>query len=134
MTTYVEARDAIVTRLEGMWHGAYPSVPLMYDNTSVNDVDRLTEFLGCEISFFGGEQADIGADPILRTHGNLTFVIAVKEATGARKSLARADVLAKSFRFKKFGGVQMQAPHPLPPKDAKGWYITELIIPFYFDG
>lgn len=134
MTTLTEARDSIVTALEGAWPAAYPSVPVFYDNASVNDHDNKSEFLGCAIEFDDSNQANIGPSPLLRTYGMITLTLGVKAASGSRTSLQRADFLINLFRFSKKGGVVCKAPHPLPPSTVNGWFLTEIVVPFHFDG
>lgn len=134
MTTYAESRDVIVGKLEAAWPAAYPNVPLFYDNGPKPDRDRLAAFVGCGIDYMGAVQREIGPTPAKRNYGSLSLVIAVKSQTGSRGSLVMADFLSDLYRFSMTQGVVFQAPHLLPPVDKEGWFMLELLVPFYFDG
>lgn len=134
MTTFTQARDAAVAALVAVWPTAYPAVPMFFDNATAPDVDTLTEFLTCQIGFSRSVQAEIGYTPSMRTYGNVTFILGVRAMKGYRPSLARADFLSDTYRFSNKQGVVFQAPHLLPPVEKDGWFLTELIVPFFFDG
>ncbi len=134
MTTFTQARDAIVQALQDSWPAAYPTVPVFYDNAIPKDLDLLTEFLDCEIDFVESQQADIGPTPLMRSHGLLCLTLGVKAQSGYRTSLVRADFLSDTFRFSKKQGVNFQAPHLSNPAQTNGWFLTELMVPFFFDG
>lgn len=134
MTTYAQARDAVVNTLLTVWPVQFPNVPVFYDNADAPDQDQLSEFLGCSVDFMRSAQREIGTRPIMRSYGTASFVIAVRASEGYRISLTRADILSDRFRFSAHDGVTFQAPHLLPPVGREGWFFTELIVPFYFDG
>lgn len=133
MTTLTEARDSIVTMLAG-WPANYPSVPVFYDNAVRPDLDKLADYLVCEIVFTQSKQADIGPRPLLRSYGDVVLMLGVKVGQGSRASLSRMSFLSDTFRFKQQGGVVFSAPHLLPPLSRNGWFQMELVVPFYFDG
>lgn len=134
MTTYAEARDTIVGILAPAWAAAYPTVPVLYDNSAPVNRDSVSEYIFCQISFNSSAQREMGSAPAMRTYGTLAFSLGVKEADGYRNSLVRAGFLSSLYRFKALQGVIFGAPHPVPPSNGKGWFYTGLIVPFYFDG
>lgn len=134
MTTLTEARDAIVEHLNTAWQDNYAAVKVYYDNADDQDWDSQAEWLSCEIEFMDSEQAEFGVNPFIRHHGMVSLTLGVKSATGSRISLQRADFLMDTFRFVKKQGVNFKAPHLLPPTRTKGWFLTELMVPFFFDG
>lgn len=134
MTTFAQARDAVVEDVATLWPAAYPTVPLFFDNGPAADLDKIDEFLACQIAFSTSAQREIGPAPAMRTYGSVTFVLGVKAMKGYKVSLGRADYLSNLYRFSVNQGVIFGSPHLLPPSEKKGWFLTELVVPFYFDG
>lgn len=133
MTTYVEARATIAKMMVDGWESAFPSVPVVYNNVKTKDLDKLKEFVGCNIKFMDSKQISVGLEPVMRVYGSVSFVIACKGGEGYAKSLGRADTLCDIFRFRKCEGLVFMGPRLLPPVEENDWFYLELVVSFFFD-
>jgi len=132
--TFEGARAAIYGRLNTIWAAANPTVPVRYENRLLVDLATETDpFLACEVLFNDGEQISLGITPAHRVEGAIYLAVWVKEDTGTAVPLGLIDGLFDLFKTTAFGGVNTRAPRPLPGHDHKGWYITTLRVPFWFD-
>jgi hypothetical protein len=134
MTTYVEARDLLVSHLHTNWGGTYPTVPVFYENTTSVDLDSVGDaFLRAEISFEYAQQASMERTPITRVNGRFLFALLTKEGLGTRTVLGYIDYLTTLFKHRTLGGVQTATPTPMRSTLRDGWYYQELAVPFWFD-
>jgi len=130
MTTYVEARDAIVSFIETN----FSAIPRFYEDAQTVDLDAVgTTFLKIGIEFVEGYQASLGAQPLDRTLGIIYFCVFSKEATGGRAALQIFDTLKQTIQYQRLGGVQLEAVRPGDVERQKGWVNRELLVPFWFD-
>lgn len=130
MTTFVEARDALVTLIETDFSG----YRVFYENTTEVDLDTVGDrFIKVEIEFVGAAQASIGQNPADRTYGLLTFSVFTKAGQGVRTTLQVLDTLKNIVRFKNIAKVQLQHVEPGDVERKSGWECRYLHVPFWFD-
>lgn len=134
MTTYVEARDALVFHLNTAWPAAYPTVPIYYENTLHVDLDSVGDaFVRAEVTFSDAVQASVETNPLTRVQGALYLVLMTREGLGTRTMLGYMDYLTGLFKYRTLNGVQTGAPAPMRTLMKDGWYYQELAVPFWFD-
>lgn len=134
MTTYVEARDAIVGLVNGAWPAEYPDDPVFYENALRVDLDEVAgSFLRVEIEFDDARQSTVGVAPQHRVYGAAHFTVFTKDGAGVRHVLERLQFLTDVAKFQSISGVRMQAPRPGPRGYKDGWRSYELRVPFWFD-
>ncbi len=133
MTTYVEARDAIVTQTE-LWKLVFPSYPIFYDNTTEVDMDKAGEcFLQVEIDFQDSVQSDLDLGNIGTTStGEIVFNIFYKKNSGTRATLQRLQTLINLFELKNLSGVITEVPRFGQKRKLGNWVSQELLVPFEF--
>lgn len=134
MTTCVEARDAIVAYFNPAWIGAFPAVPVFYENTTQIDLDKVgSGFVTAAVDFTDALQQDIDVAPATRTYGEVVLRLFVKEGQGVRGTLAMKDTLIGLMKYRKLGGVTLECPthgRKMPPRD--GWQSMDIVVPFHF--
>lgn len=130
MTTYVQARDAIVTFIED----TFSALPIYYEDAETVDLDAVgDQFIKVEIEFVDAHQASIGEEPLERTLGFVVFSVFTKEGIGARAALGVFDTLRSAISCQNLGGVQLEAVRPGDVERQKGWVNREFLVPFWFD-
>ena len=133
MTTYVEAREALVAAFHTPWAGAWPGVPMYYENTVQIDLDTAPPvFVTVYVNFTDGLCMEINANPTSKTWGEVTFRVFAKEGEGTKKALHVFDFLTVLMKYRTLGGVQTDFPVPGPKQSARGWVSYDLDVPFFF--
>lgn len=133
MTTYVEARDAIVGYLNPAWVAAYPSIPLFYENTTQIDLDSVgTIFMSVAVNFTDAMRQDIDPSPISKVWGEVTLKLFVKKGQGTRVTLAMQDFLTGLMKYRQVSGVTLEMPTPGKKESKDGWSSLDLNVPFFF--
>lgn len=133
MTTFVEARDLIVQTIHtGM--SAFPDVPVIYENTTEADEDRIEDtYLFVKIDFVDSAQVTLGVAPEKRRYGVLVVDIRTKRGLGTRSTLGLVDALETMTSCKRVVGVQFEASRLTKSKTVGDRECREMITPFYFD-
>ena len=133
MTTYVQARNAIVGYLNPAFTTAKPTIPIYYENTTQIDLDSVGNlFVKVDIDFTDALRLDIDPTPHCETHGEIVLMVLSKEGTGVSGALALYDYLDTLLRHQSLSGVTLMTPFP-GRKDLKdGWLVMEMIVPFSF--
>lgn len=133
MTTYVEARDAIVAHAN-QWTLVYPGVPVFYENTVSVDLDSVGDyFLKVDIDFQDAVQMDLDLGDIGRLHtGEVQLTLFYKAGTGVRTTLASVDYLTTHWTAKNLSGVITGVPRPGSNPEKGGWVSQEILVPFEF--
>lgn len=135
MTTYVQARDALVSAIHGNFTTTYPAINIFYENTVKVDLDKVSSpFVRIEIDFDDAMQSDIDLDPVpgQEVFGTLIVMVLVKEGDGTRTSIALMDYFNTLMAFTGASGVHIGVPR-LGRKIAKdAWMSTSILIPFRF--
>ena len=133
MTTYVAAREDLITAFNAPWASAWPGVPMYFENTTQIDLDTAPPvFVAAAIDFTDGMRLDIDAAPISKTWGEVTFRIFAKEGQGTKTALQVFDFLTALMKYQTFGGVTTECPAPGPKQASKGWVSFDLTVPFFF--
>lgn len=134
MTTYVQARDALVSHFHTGWSTAYPSIPAFYENAQSIDLDNHTAgFVKFDIDYEASFQASMEQVPITRVQGHVYITLATLEGTGTRTLAGYLDTLTTLMKYQSLSGVQTGAPSPMRSELSEGWYFQELAVPFWFD-
>lgn len=134
MTTYVEARDAIVTLVSTNLGTDYPDLELEWENTVLVDLDAVGDrFLKIEVDIDGADQLTMDAPVQHQTWGLLHFTLMVKEGSGIRDTLILLQYLGDMAKYTQIEGVWLGTPTPGPRRARDGWRSYELSIPFEFD-
>lgn len=130
MTTFVEARDNIVSFIEAN----FTSMPRFYENAKAVDLDAVGDrFVRVEVEFIGSHQMTIGEAPLDRTRGLVTLCLYTKEGLGARGTLQVLDTFKAAAKFQRLTKVQLETPTPGGVKCKDGWEEREFYVPFWFD-
>lgn len=130
MTTYVGARDAIVSFIETN----FSAIPRFYEDAQTVDLDAVSgTFLKIGVEFVDAHQASIGLQPLDRTLGLIYFCVFSKEGNGGRAALQVFDTLKQAVQYQRIGGVQLEAVRPGDVERKDGWVNRELLVPFWFD-
>ena len=133
MTTYVQARDALVTYIDATWRAAYPGVEIFYENTRQVDLDTVGDkFVTVAIDFTDTLRMDMDAAPTSRSFGEVSFRLFAKEGVGTRTTLQMFDFLQAAMKYRAVSGVTLQCPTPGPKRSASGWMSFDLDVPFFF--
>lgn len=134
MTTYVEARDALMINFDAGFAAAHPGVPVVYENTDTVDLDTVGDrFLRVEIEFTGAVQITIGDQPHDRTYGYFTIFLMTKEGLGTRDTLALMDSIKEIVKFKNWSGVVLSVPKLVDKQCKDGWEGREFATRFWFN-
>ena len=134
MTTYVQARDALVAHINMGWTTTYPSTSIFYDNTLKIDLNSVGDcFLRVEIDFMDAVQADIDLSASHDVTGQVVLTVFTKQGTGTRTKLSMFDYLTSLFKLVKVSGVQCSVPRPGKRTEKSGWVSEELLVEFSFN-
>lgn len=133
MTTYVQAREALVTHLNTSFTATYPSIPMFYENTTQVNLDAVgNAFVAVSINFTDAMRLNIDSNPKCRSNGELSVRIFAKEGQGVTTSLGLIDYLTDLMKFQELSGVTTETPFPGKKEQKDGWLYTDLIVPFFF--
>jgi len=131
---FADAQAAIYARLNTYWSAAHAGVPVDYENRFLVDLAAQQDpFIACDVLFNDGEQASIEADPMSRYRGAVYLAVWVREGSGTAAAFGFLSELGTLFATKAFGGLNTQAPRPLPGRRQAGWLVEVLRVPFWFD-
>ena len=131
MTTYVEAREAIVAYLHPAWVAAYPNVKIFYENTTQIDLDSVgASFLAVSIDFQDSVREGMDPSPISATYGVITLRLFSKEGQGTKTTLQMFDWLTALLKYKLLSGVTLDCPRPGKKISRDGWASADLIVDF----
>mgnify|MGYP000320669470 FL=1 len=134
MTTYVEARDSLVTLINTSLSTDYPALEVIYENTIKVDMNSVSDMLVLiSIDFLGARQATIETRPHSRVLGEVTFRLIFKDGSGTRVALQLFDYLTTLFNSKQIGGVTTRVPSPGKKQIIDEWSSYDLFVPFIFD-
>ena len=133
MTTYVQAREAIVLHINQAWKTAYPTVPLYYENTTKVSLDKVGEmFVKVEINFLDNIRQGVDRSPITATEGEVSFSLFMKEGCGTVKAVKTMDFLMSLMKYKELPGVTLGCPTPGRKVEKNGWSSSDFNVPFSF--
>ncbi len=134
MTTFVEARDVVVTLIHTALQTDRPTLPVFWANTKVVDLDTVGSlFLRVEVEFTDARQLTINNDPEHRTYGMVYFSVFSKEGTGDRATLDLFEYLTNVVKFQRSANYTFLTPRPGRREARSGWVSAELHAPFQFE-
>ena len=132
-TTYVQARDAIVTHLATQLATQLATVKIVWDNTEEVDItDVGNQFIQVDVDFDDAEQAVVGFDASEQVLGVVGFRIFQKKGEGTRSVLEIFDTLRGILAFRDISGVTFGAPKPGAKKSHEGWVSWDFSAGFTF--
>ena len=134
MTTFVGARDALVTHFDTAIKLAYPGLPVFYENAVKADLDSVGDnFLQIGVDFTSADQFDFDlAAQDHMTVGLFTVRVFAKDGTGTRTALGMMEFITGLMKLKDLSGVHTGIPKPGRKISDKGWSATDLLVPFEF--
>ena len=133
MTTYVEARTAIVAHINPAWLAAYPDVKLLYENAESVDLDTVGDsFMTVSIDFQDSMRMDMDLHPASKTWGVVTFRLFCKQGLGTMETLRRFEWLTTLMKYKTLSGVMLECPRPGKKVSRDGWSSSDLVVDFSF--
>lgn len=135
MTTYVQARDALVNTIHGNFTATYPTTDIFYENTIKADLDKVTSpFVRIEIDFEDALQSDLDLDPVpgQEIFGTVFVTVFVKDGAGTRTTLALIDYFNTLMAFSGASGVHVGVPRQGKKIAKDGWMSTSINLPFRF--
>lgn len=131
MTSYVQARDTLVGKINAALSTDHPALPVFWENTLEVDVNSVGNvFLQVEINF--QDEVDTTIDPETITTGEVNFRLFYKQGQGVRAGLTVFDYLRNLMKFQVVSGVTLYTPKPGKKEMRNGWSISDLNAPFSF--
>jgi hypothetical protein len=133
-SSYVQARDEIVTMLHADLVINKPGLPVFWENTLQVDLNVVADpFVRIEIDFDDAEQLTINNDPWHRVHGSIYVTVFTKEGGGTRHALELFDYFSNLAKFRLGTKFSSSTPRPGRKTAKQGWVSFELGVPFHFD-
>lgn len=138
MLTYDSAGQIIEAQFTANWG----FTPFIFENNperDMTDVNRrpLAEqsnpYIAVKILYNQSSAAEIGQGAIKRTWGNLVVDFHTLQNKGAAINQANIDNLANIFEYKTISAIVFRNIDVLRPVTAEGWYITPIMLRFYFN-
>ena len=133
MTTYVEARDTLVSYIHTTLQTVAPTLPVFWENTDKVDVNTVGDsFVQVAIDFDNTLLATVSNDLTENVLGYIGFRVFAKEGQGTRTTLALFDALASALRQRDIGGIRTGTPTQRNKVSQNGWMSLELGVPFTY--
>lgn len=133
-SSYVQARDEIVTMLHADLVINKPGLPVFWENTLQVDLNAVADpFVRIEIDFDDAEQLTINDDPWHRVYGTIYFNVFTKTGSGTRNVLVLFDYFSNLAKFRLGTKFSSSAPRPGRKSARQGWVSFEIGVPFHFD-
>lgn len=127
-------RSAVNAELVAWQQANFPTLPLIFENGPAPDEQSIgLIWLDAEIRWYGGVIASVGAAPLTRNTGALSFMCYYKDGEGTQQSDQVIDSLANRFKARRLGGGVLLAPQRTVPTHLRGWYKTGILIPLRLD-
>lgn len=134
MTTYVEARDELVTLINSKFSTDHPTLAVFYENTKKVDTNTVgDQFVKVTIDMVGAKQTTIEMSPRRRVLGTVTLEFIYKEGMGTRYALTMFDYVESLLSMKSLTGVSTRAASPGADWSKEGWAGFRITVPFFFD-
>ena len=132
-TTYVQARDAIVTHVATQLATQLPTTKIVWDNTENVDISSVgNRFVQVEVDFDDAVQATVGADASEQVLGVISFRVFAKVGTGTRETLVLFDVLRDIVAFRDISNISVGVARPGPKQEHKGWVSWDFYADFTY--
>lgn len=133
MTTYANAREHLITKINTAWTTQYPTTRVFYENTTKVDLDAVgTHFLAVTVDFTDSMRMEINPSPSSRTWGEVILRFFAKEGQGTKTVLGMFDYMTAQMKYITLTGVELGCPEPGPKRAQGGWVSYDLVVPFFF--
>lgn len=129
----VEVRDTIIGLINTAYPGAFPGVPIVYDNTPFDWNKPPPRFVEVEVAFYGGRQIGISDNPKTRLSGYVYISAFLRYGLGSKSSLQVLDWFTAQLEYARPGRIQFQACEPDGTRDRNGYFVECLKLPFFAD-
>ena len=138
MPTYQSVETVIGQQLVAEW--SY--TPVRYENVEAFDetiVGRPSlaigtdPFIAVKVMYNTSSAAEVGVNAIKRTWGNLLVEFYVKENEGTLQNQINLDRLSAIFEYQTISDIVFRDITVLKSAPHNGWYITPVMVRFYFN-
>lgn len=102
------------------------------NRTTINQGKQSKPYLRVEVEPLSGEQASLGANPLVEQRGQILLYACAKEGSGALLADQLRDFITPYFDRKVLGFVQCHTAFAVMPKAVQGWVYYPLIIDYYY--
>lgn len=134
MTTYVEARDELVTLINNKFSTDHPTLKVFYQNTKKVDTNTVgDQFVRVTVDMMKGKQSSIEFEPRRRVLGEVILEFVYKEGLGTRYSLEMYDYVESFLAMKTLTKVSTRVASPGADWEKEGWAGFRITVPFFFD-
>jgi hypothetical protein len=134
MTSYVQARDSIVSLIHTNIELNLPTLPVFWENTLSVNLDTVGDrLLRVEIDFDDAKQMTINDAPERRVYGEVVFTLMNKVGLGTRDTLVVIDYIENVVKYVNTTKVVFQTPAMGRKQERQGWVSHEFRAPFFFD-
>ena len=138
MPTYAETTKIIESRLESLWTNtpvAYQNVPPLNYDLADNPplVEGTIPYILTKILYGNTQNMEIQKSPSRRTFGNLVVDLYSKKDGGSAENQTNMDALSNLFEFQVVSGVTFKELVTMQDRTHGGWFVTPVMIRFFFD-
>lgn len=134
MTTYVEARDELVTLINSKFSADHPTLKVFYQNTKKVDINTVgDQFVRITVDMMKGKQSSIEFEPRRRVLGEVILEFVYKEGLGTRYALEMYDYVESFLAMKSLTKVSTRVASPGADWEKEGWAGFRITVPFFFD-
>jgi hypothetical protein len=130
-----QSRTEIMTAVQAFVDAQSNPKPLVESNnkTIVNQDTQEVPYLKVSIMPMNGDgQASLGQNALNRQDGQILVSACAKGGTGEMAANALLEALLPYLDKQDFGLVKTHAVRVVEPKDVKGWWYANAIIPYYY--
>lgn len=138
MPTY----DSVGQIIEAQFSANWSFTPVIFENVAERDLtdanrpflaEGSSPYIAIKILYNQAAAAEIGANAIKRTWGNLAVDFHTKQYEGSSTNQLNIDNLTNIFEYKTISDIVFRDITILRPITAEGWYITPTLLRFYFN-
>jgi hypothetical protein len=135
--SFATASSDLVNAVEAaraLWPGPVPAtLKADYENRRLVDLDRQTEpYISVDIHFVNGSQISLGSTKVVEEHGQLHLLVCAPVNSGTRISKQIMDHFVPYLELENFSLARTHAAKAQACYEKLGWYITPLVVPFWF--
>jgi len=138
MPGYNDARTLIETKLNSDWS----ATQIAYENVEALDYsdparpalsDGSSPYIQAKINFIESAVAAVGANAPVRAWGYLEVFFYSKTKTGTKANQVNVDAMISLFEYTQLNYVTFKETTMLNAFTEGGWYVTPIMIRFYFN-
>lgn len=124
-------REALIGLVNAAYVAAYPTVPIVYDNTTFDRNSPPQTWVEFEIKFMGGDQVGMSWSPKTRVHGFVYVTVWSREGAGTKSSLLMCDWFSAQLAYQSPTPICLQAAEPVSPSSPTGFHAEGIKLYFY---